>query len=216
MTEENTLMETRETLYRLLGRLYLTEVDEALLAQLKAMQFPEDTGAAELDEGYKLLRGYLANPGDNAIEDLAVDYARMLLGAGIYEKDPVAYPYESVFTSKKRLIMQEAWEDVVRIYSAHGFVKRDKNIPEDHLGLELEFMAELIAEGRKAEAAGNKEAFGASLAAQKSFLETHLLNWLPKFRDEMMKCPGTDFYKGVAKVTAGFAALDQALLSEEA
>ena len=44
------------------------------------------------------------------------------LGAGIAE-GLVAFPFESVYTSKDRLVMQDAYEQVLRIYRSNGVEK---------------------------------------------------------------------------------------------
>jgi len=53
------------------------------------------------------------------LNDLAVDYARIFLGVGIAEGS-AAYPYESVYTSKKRIIMQDTLDQVKAMYVAKG------------------------------------------------------------------------------------------------
>ena len=176
------LMTSRENMYRFLGRLYFVEVDENLFDHLKKMIFPSETGVEGLDEGYRLLNKYLQNAGKtDPLTDLAVDYARVFLGAGIYE-GTVANPYESVYTSPERLIMQEARDEVLAAYLAKGLeVETDYNIPEDHIALEFEFMAHMCAEAKGALEDKNWAGFGESLAEQKEFLHNHLLNWVPDF-----------------------------------
>ena len=113
--------EMRIRLYRLLSRLYRVEVDAPLLEMLKGLSFPESADET-LAEGYAMLRGYLAGCGENALEDLAVDYATVFLAAGSAE-GAAAIPCESVYTSAKKIFMQEAWEDVCRLYAEKGMTK---------------------------------------------------------------------------------------------
>ncbi|MDL2060178.1 hypothetical protein MUN46_009545 [Mesosutterella sp. AGMB02718] len=85
MDETELILANREGLYRFLGRLYRSEVDAPLWEAVRKMAFPESTGNAALDEGYGRMRKYLASPGEDPVTDLAVDYARIFLAAGIYE-----------------------------------------------------------------------------------------------------------------------------------
>ena len=68
----------------------------------------------------------------------------LFLAAGI-NQGKAAFPYESVYTSSKKIVMQEAWENVKKIYSQNGFSLEDgsSDILEDHIAVELEFMAHL-------------------------------------------------------------------------
>lgn len=55
-----------------------------------------------------------------------------------------AYPFESVHTSPKRLMMQEARDEVLAVYRSEGLDKLPSwKESEDHIALELEFMAVL-------------------------------------------------------------------------
>ncbi|MDL2060177.1 molecular chaperone TorD family protein [Mesosutterella sp. AGMB02718] len=108
--------------------------------------------------------------------------------------------------------MQEAWEKVCRIYSEKGFAKKDKDLPEDHLGLELEFMANLIAEERAARGKGDAAAAEKTSGEQKKSLAEHLSPWVPAFCADVRKCPGTDFYKAASLITEGFLQLEGELL----
>ena len=77
-----------------------------------------------VDEGYRLLATYLSNTWDNSVTDLAIDYVRVFIGHGI-DAFSAAYPFESVYTSEKRLLMQEARDEVLAIYRSAGLDKQD-------------------------------------------------------------------------------------------
>jgi len=185
-----------------------------LLDQMKVMSFPAECGEPELAAGYRNLEGYLRRPGLDPLTDLAVDYAKVFLGAGISDGD-VAYPFESVYTSKERLIMQEARDQVLAIYRAKGLDKAEAlDYPEDHLALELEFMERLCRETRQALTAQDWPAVSASIQEQKDFLSQHLLNWVPAFCADIEKCAGTEFYKAIGKVTNGYLCMEHAILED--
>ena len=182
----------RLDLYRLLSRLYRAEVDEKLLDSLKTLSLPK--GNEDIERGTAELREHFT------IEELAVDYAATVLAAGSAE-GAAALPCESVYTSPKRIFMQEAWEQVSRLYAEKGLGKDEglSDLMEDHVALELAFMAWLIENG--------------AVQEQKAFLEGHLLNWLPAFAADVEQYGRTPFYKAVTKIMLGFLRLEQGLLA---
>jgi len=212
VSEFAALISNRENLYRLLARLYRIEVDEPLLRQLSEMGFPAECDEPELAEGYRMLTDWLRNPGNDPLTDLAVDFARIFLGAGVYE-GVAASPYESVYTSKERLIMQEARDQVFAIYRARGlYPDAELEIPEDHIALELEFLAHLCRETLQA---GDDQArVSALLREQKEFIEQHPAKWVPAFCADIEKCASTGFYRAVGKITLGFLNMDHAILED--
>ena len=192
-------MALRAQLYTLLTRLYRSEVDAALLEKLKGLSFPA-AGNELLAQGYAMLTAYLSDCGENALTDLAVDYATVFLAAGS-ATGRAAIPCESLYTSPRKIFMQEAWEDVCRIYAQAGLGKGSTydDMMEDHLALELEFMAYLVKNG-------NPE-------SQLSFLDTHLLNWVGEFMADIDKYAALDFYKATGRITLGFLQMERELLT---
>lgn len=206
-SEYVSLMKNRENLYRFLANIYRKEVDQTFLDQMNVMTFPENCCDSELAEGYGVLMEYLENCGSEAVTDLAVDYAKIFLAAGI-SQGSAAFPYESVYTSRKKILMQDAWEQVCEIYAAKGLKKGDvtKDILEDHIALELEYMAFLCNQAQEEEE--NLDC----LEEQNTFLSKHLLNWVSEFCSDIDKCADTLFYKGIAQITNGYLRLDSIIL----
>ena len=134
------LTEQRADTYGLLSRLYRVEIDQELLDELCGMRFPASTGNKDADEGYRRIATYLSNLWENSLTDLAVDYVRCFIGHGV-DAYSAAYPFESVYTSEKRLLMQEARDEVLAIYRSMGLDKQSTwKEGEDHVAVELEFM----------------------------------------------------------------------------
>jgi putative dimethyl sulfoxide reductase chaperone len=213
LSEYSALLSNRENLYRFFARLYRNEVDADLFEHLSTMGFPSECEDSELAEGYQMLAEYLRKPGEDPLTDLAVDYAKVFLGVGIYESE-AAYPYESVYTSKEHLIMQESRDQVLAIYRTQGLDRAESlEIPEDHIALELEFMAHLCKIAIDAIAAEKWAEVATSLKEQKNFLTQHLGNWTPEFCQDILKYATTDFYKAVSKITNGFLHMDQAIIT---
>ena len=207
------MLTQRENMYRFLSRLYLKEVDDALWRRLAEFVFPSETDEKLLTEGYRTLSDYLKPPGGDPLTDLACDYARIFLGAGV-AKGVLPIPCESVYTSRGHLVQQDAWEAVRKIYAQHGLGSAESDLYEDHLALELEFMAHLCVLARSAAASSLMSEISAQLAAQKDFLEHHLLNWVEDLARDVHSCAATPFYHAVANITVGFLRLEKTLLSE--
>ncbi len=208
------LNEQRGATYGLLARLFRVEIDEALLKELRGMRFPAKTGNDEVDKGYRLFAKYLSNAWENSLAELAVDYARVFIGHGI-DAFSAAYPFESVYTSEKRLLMQDARDEVLAIYRSMGLDKQDTwKEGEDHVALELEFERILADRTVTALRKGDEEAAVSLLATQRNFLEDHLTAWVPMLTADMRRFAKTDLYLGLAHLTDGFLAIDQAFLED--
>ncbi len=142
--------ENARAFYALLSSIFYLELTEEQIDGLAASGFDYPDDGTDMARACADMRRYLARRGANARQDLAVDYARVFLAAGVYEGD-TAVPYESVYTSPEGIMMQDSRDEVVRIYAENGLViPRELNVPEDHLAFELEFMSRVS--GRIAEA----------------------------------------------------------------
>lgn len=214
MDEFIQLNEQRAATYGLISRLFRVEIDEDLLKELHSMRFPASTGNKNVDEGYRRIATYLSNTWDNSLTDLAVDYARVFIGHGV-DAFSAAYPFESVYTSEKRLLMQDARDEVLAIYRAAGLDKQDSwREGEDHVALELEF--EQILANRTVEALekGDEDEAAALLTTAKNFLNDHLISWVPMMTADMKRFAKTDLYQGLAYLTDGFLKTDMAFLKD--
>ncbi|MEG0375933.1 MAG: molecular chaperone TorD family protein [Raoultibacter sp.] len=213
-TDISSLMLSRAQTYGLISRIFRVEADREFLDEMRAMRFPTSTGNENVDEGYKLLYTYLKKLWDESVTELAIDYVRTFVGHGV-NAFSAAYPFESVHTSERRLLMQEARDEVLAIYRANNLKRGDTwNEGEDHIALELEFMQ--IMANRTAEAldAGDEDGAIALLRTQYGFLEDHLINWVPMLVSDMGKFAQTDFYKGAALLLLGFIETDEELLRD--
>lgn len=208
------IMDQRANTYMLLSRLYLKEIDEPLLHELHDMVFPMNTGDGDVDEGYLLIATYLSNLWTESLTELAVDYARSFLGNGV-DAFAAAYPYESVYTSEKRLLMQDARDEVLAIYRSFGIEKqKDWGEGEDHIALELEFMRVLCERTSKALRAGDADEAARLLLAQRNFMHDHLVTWVPMMTADLRRFTQTRMYEGLACLTDGFLRTDYAMLQD--
>lgn len=206
------LCRKRAATYSFLARLYRVEVDEAFLEELKDMRFPAKTGNVKVDEGYRMMAKYLSNLRDGSLTELAVDYVRVFIGHGM-DGFSASYPYESVYTSEKRLLMQDARDEVLSIYRSCGIDKSDEwKESEDHIALELEFMQVLANRAADALKKGDEESAEALLLTQKNFFDDHVASWVPMLTLDMRRFAKTGLYLGLAALTDGFLETDREFL----
>lgn len=208
------LLEQRNATYKLLARLYQVEVDQELYDFLCSMRIPAHSGNADVDEGYRMIVSYLSTPRTGVLTELAVDYTRTFIGAG-NDGYSAAYPFESVYTSPKRLLMQGARDEVLVIYRANGIDKSDSwKDGEDHIALELEFMQVIGERLLDVFRTGEDAKVDSLLETQRHFLEDHLLAWFPMMCADMGRFAKTDFYRGLAKLTMGYLTCDLEFLED--
>ena len=197
-------MTRRARTYGLLARIFRVEVDGKFLEELRHLKFPTSTGNEHVDYGYRTMYNYLKGTWEDTLLDLARDYARTFIGHGNNGRS-AAYPFESVHTSEKRLLMQDARDEVLAIYRANLLKKGEEwNDCEDHIALELEFMqvmsertAKALKEGKEAEAVE-------MLKTQRAFVGQHLANWVPMFVSDIKYFSQTDLYIGAGELLLGF------------
>jgi anaerobic sulfite reductase subunit A len=207
-TEPVAFFSNRESLYQLLGRLFKYEIDQPLLDYLAGMRFPAQSGDEELSEGYRTIEEFLRRRGADTLTELAADYAKIFRATGISKKE-AALPFEAVYTNA------DARKHVASVYEAKGLANaHPQHIPEDHIALELEFMALLCHESQEFLAEKKIPALTGCIMDQKEFLKLHLLNWVPAFCADVQKCAGTDFYKAVAKIADGFLRVEKTIVDD--
>lgn len=216
LDESRAFFESAHAFYKLLSSIYYLELTEEQLAGLAAGGFAYPDDGSDMARGCREIRTYLKRRGANARQDLAVDYARIFLAAGVYEGE-TAVPFESVYTSKEGILMQDSRDDVVRIYGLNGLrIPRELNVPEDHLAFELEFMAHLsdriaAALGEEGEASDGVLSL---MRTQLSFIDEHLLNWVPQLAQRVEAYAKLAFYPAVMTVTRCFIQENRAVLVE--
>jgi putative dimethyl sulfoxide reductase chaperone len=210
------LIINRTELYSFLSRIYMQEVDKELLEKLKLSSKPISIDDAEMARAYNKLREILERSQINEeyIENLAADYASLFLGIG---KDP-AHPYESVYLSQDRIIMGASRDEVLKMYLKEGLQKVDWfKEPEDHIAIELEFMAFLCLKMQEALNRGTRDIGLRLIQAQIDFFEKHLKSWVPKFCDDIVKHASKyDFYQAMADITKRYILLEETTLLQMA
>ena len=203
----------RGCVYALLSRCYEKEVDAAFAGDF-ASAASLDSDDSALVQGFAALQRDLAACDDDMIEQLAVAFNRVFFGMGPRTAQK-AFPYESVYTSAGGLMMQEAYSQVKLVYRAAHFEKNPAfTEPEDHLAVELAFMARLCDATVEALRVVDVEAAEAALRDQLTFVREHLLNWIEPFVSDAREAAGGGFYADLASFTKEFLVADEAALVE--
>lgn len=142
--------------------------------------------------------------------DLAADYNRLFLGMSA---NPVS-PYESVYTSEERMMMQEAQTEVLHVFNSLRLKKpADFNLPEDHISLELELVAILSERMIEALETGDSETAHELMTTTRIFEDKHFA-WVNEFCEATKKQASTAFYRGLADMTIETIEADKELLAE--
>lgn len=205
--------DARGNVYGFLSRCFEREVDGALVAQCAAGWSAEFADEA-LTRGIQGLCGAITACEEADLEDLAVDFNRVFFGMGPLASEK-AFPYESVYTSEGGLMMQDAYSAVLEEYRGNGFAKNPAfSEPEDHIAVELAYMAELCRCSAQASREGRAEAAEEELRRQVEFLGGHLLSWVKRFAADVRNASQVPFYPQLASATEAFLEADARLLEE--
>ena len=196
--------------FTFLSQVFFKELNDEAICALAAARWPEHTGNEHLDRGYNLLRRYFKFSAGDRRGQLAVEYARVFLAAGVHSSDTAsAVPYESVFTGEEHAVMGDSRDAVVRWFLEDGFqVNPDLHEPEDHLAFELEYVASMNAKASALLASGDGAAARRCVKRQAAFIDKHLLNWIGSLATAAKASAKTAFYTGMLHVATG--ALEQA------
>ena len=202
--------------FTFLSQVFFKELTKEAIENLAEQDWPQDSGNEHLDHGYTLLKRYFKFSAGNRKSQLAVDFARIFLAAGINAQDQnVAVPYESVFTSKEHVVMADARDRVVDAFIQDGFkVNPELHEPEDHLSFELEYLAHMNKNALELLKGGNVKNLRKNIKRQIAFMDEHILNWVPLLLDCAKKFAKTAFYLGVLEVTIGAAEQARKCLQE--
>lgn len=144
-------------------------------------------------------------------ESLRWDYTRMFIGPG---KVP-APPWESIYRDVEHLHFSEETLEVRGAYRKYNLLPKDfGHEPDDHIGLELDFMHKLCEMGKEKAESGDEAGLSEILKDQKAFLDEHLLKWVPDWTNDVVKSAETDFYKGMAQLLDAYLKLDRGMIEE--
>ena len=203
-----TILTGEKLLFGLLGKILYAELDKPWLQSLIDEDvFSEVPFGGELSEtaaGLELLQKWThennAGLSDKSFDGLRADNMRLFVGVG----QVLAAPWESVYFNDGRMVFQEQTLQVRDWFRRFG-VETEKlhKEPDDHIGLELSFLAHLATLGLQAIEAKDDNKFEEIVEAQRRFIVEHPLKWVPVWCKLVEEKANTDFYRGLAMLVLG-------------
>ncbi len=192
----------------LLGKILYQDLDQSWLESLIQDELFEESpfGAeqAEMQRGLELLQRWTSENhsgiSETEMKAMLRDQLHLFIGT-----DRVLAPlWESVYFSKQRLVFQEQTLQVREWYARFNLqLERLNREPDDHIGLELLFIAQLATRAVQAMDGNEQETAEELRHAEREFLVEHLLRWGPAWAKLVEKHAQTDFYRGIGHVVHG-------------
>jgi putative dimethyl sulfoxide reductase chaperone len=179
-----------------LARLHDRELDAATIAALREIGFPDNLALLPPDDAardaWAAMRAAVtdlpARPGPADLDALAAEYAAIYL-TGAYNVSPC----ESFWLDEDHLHCQQPMWSLREVYGAAGLAAPDwRKRPDDHLVLQLQYLAHMLRR------AASAEFFPAALART---MDEHLLRWLPDFAARLTQRADLPFYATLAHLT---------------
>lgn len=211
-----TALTARAALYHAFHILFANEPSDATLGILLGSEFGALAGAylgedaPALREAAKEARA-VADEGASGIEALQGAYNRLFVGPG----KPQAGPWESLYANKEATLFTRETLEVRKCYVRHGFIPQSyPHVADDHVALELDFMAQLARKACADHADGDVEGARFALDAAREFLDAHLGVWLPRFAAALHAAPSGRLYRQVADLLTEFARCDREALGD--
>ena len=199
-------IDNRSTLYALISRLMMTEVDAEFLKSIES-----NADILELFPNYKdwEKRKEFSN---KILKEryLDVDFTNLSLLHLV--------PYETFYIRDDQMIESGGENPVLSVYDAFDFkvkLEEARVVSPDHIGVELEFMFMLCDTMKKAYEADDKDAIKEFLMVQRGFLKDHLLNWAPMYLINMKRESRTALYHDGAELTLEFMLSDYEYINEK-
>ena len=191
------------------ARLHDREVDEALIAALVEVGFPDNLALLSDDATREAMRGTVNDLQKNwhhatlgadmsAADALSADYAGIYLNGAC-----TASPYESVWLTDEHLTCQLPMFELRARYEKAGLVVDDwRKRYDDHFVLQFQYLAHCLRHNTL------------SLEQIGGFLDEHVGHWFPDFAKAVAQRGDTDFYRGLAVITAGWLAQCRTLIED--
>jgi TorA maturation chaperone TorD len=176
--------------------------------------FPFADTSPALRQAVGIVGTYLEQPdvlSNRTLEELRWDYTRLFIGPG---KVP-APPWESVYRDVEHRHFSKETLEVRDAYRKYDLVAKNfGREPDDHVGLELDFLHRLSEMAKQRAQEADQAGVIDILKAQKTFLEDHVLKWVPVWTRDVANSAKTDFYRGMAQLLDTYLDLDHEIIEE--
>jgi len=195
----------RYNAYELLRRVFLWEFPLELFIEITRPRDVEKRSTAVEGSSEGAFKECLVLSADAdlqaAYRDVHIEYTRLFVGPHHLP----APPYESVYRSPDRLLMQDETISVRVAYAKSGFrVASCYPVPDDNVGIELEFMCALSMATHDAVGVRDCAKSLVLIARQQEFCNDHSARWIPQFCADIETNSSSKFWQGVAAFTREF------------
>ena len=203
--ERTAVARQRSNVYGLLATVYRQEVTSGLLQQIKGPQF---LGVLS-NLGIQLGDDFFHKNEEELLEDMAVEYTRILLGPGKHIS-----PHESVHHQRDDTQQGQLWGEstveIKKFIESSGLDYRSeyRGLP-DHISVELEFMQQVTLREEQAWREEVKDGALYCLRIEKKFVEKHLIRWIPIFCEKVIREAELPFYREMAALTKNFVEFEK-------
>jgi TorA maturation chaperone TorD len=208
----------RAGVYRILQNLFGNEpsfeglenlLSEAAQITLGLFAVDEPVYAEALDALLRETREHVSQ--DRGIERLRACFTQLFVGPGAVE----AAPWESIYRGNDNALFQSSTLEVRRAYLSAGFLPQSyPKVADDHIALELDFMACLAKRLVASYDCGDDVTLSGELAISHAFLSEHLLVWTPSFAAAAQRAKHSVLYAKAAHLLTTFLPLDAQALNE--
>ncbi|NHM14223.1 hypothetical protein GMI68_05485 [Eggerthellaceae bacterium zg-886] len=199
------------------ARRYLYALGQSLLGNEPTAQRLSDASVALLPEALSIV----GLEGDEGVADAVlcaqadVDgacalYTRLFIGPAT----PKATPWESTYRSRSKALFRQETLAVRNAYRAEGLLTEAyPKVADDHIAIELGFLAALAGRMVDAAEAGDQAAYDRSAAASAAFLQHHLLVWIGDYAADLeAEAPGS-LHARLVRLLVAFVRRDAELLA---
>lgn len=205
--EELEVQSARRYLYSL-GQLLLgSEPTAERLASLDAGLLAEALEICGIADDGALVAGLTSAEED--VEGTRSLYTRLFIGP----VTPAATPWESTYRSNSKALFRQETLAVRNAYRAQGLLpQRYPKVADDHIAIELGFMAALAERMVDSLQAADGEAVGAARKASRSFLDEHLTRWVASYAEDLESEAPDTVYAAAVRLMADLVERDAKLL----
>lgn len=194
-------LQEEKYIFNLLKHIFWSEPTKEFLQGIGEIEI--FSGESDIDEGMNLLIEAVRKNKDRLdeySEELALEFAKLFVGP----KNPPAIPYASFYLSESHSLMTDETIDIRKRYLEAGMAVQELySIPDDHVGIELEFIYYLTQKIIEYFEQGKREEASRLFEIRSDFLSEHMASWLPFFADKVIEVTAEDFYKGAAFILRG-------------
>lgn len=181
-----------------LSRIFLQPADKTIMENLKKEDLLSHwplPGDSITREEINRLKSFIQHWTPACLAKMTFDYTRLFTGL----EKTLAPPYASIYLGRERIVFDAETLEVRGWYRRYGLKSRHRhNEPDDHIGLELSFLAHLCRLGAEADEFSRRESL---LKDMHRFLSQHVMTWVPDFFALVKKHAETPFYTGWAYLT---------------